>query len=202
MRLWDLDELFISGFTLRVCLRNVCVVVICMVVLVLVRQYLVVIVLRGRLISNCWVHGSTQPDLRSIFFFSFHFLISGNDRWLFLRLCVCAMCLCIWVGSPGACDSVKGLFQKDVCLWRPLTNEWCVCTFSTSSEKEMMMTSSYPKNSGASPFNGGRFGHHRGGSGGGGGLLISLDVTHGWHKASSLVKKNIVYIFPRLNLCV
>ena len=58
---------------------------------------------------------------------------------------VCAMWLCIWVGSPGACDSVKGLFQKDVCLWRPLTNEWCVCTFSTSSEKEMMMTSSYPK---------------------------------------------------------
>ena len=52
------------------------------------------------------------------------------------------------------------------------------------------MTSSYPKNSGASPFNGGRFGHHRGGSGGGGGgPLISLDVTHGWHKASSLVKK-------------
>ena len=51
------------------------------------------------------------------------------------------------------------------------------------------MTSSYPKNSGASPLNGGRFGPHRGGSGGGGGLLISLDVTHGWHKASSLVKK-------------
>ena len=60
------------------------------------------------------------------------------------------------------------------------------------------MTSSYPKNSGASPFNGGRFGHHRGGSGGGGGLLISLDVTHGWHKASSLVKKNHRLYLPSI----
>ena len=61
------------------------------------------------------------------------------------------------------------------------------------------MTCSYPKNSGASPLNGGRFGHHQGGSGGGG-LLISLDVTHGWHKASSLVKKKHRLYLPSIEL--
>ena len=33
-----------------------------------------------------WLH-TARPSI--YFFFSFHFLISGNDRWLFLRLCVC-----------------------------------------------------------------------------------------------------------------